>query len=107
MFTVKYHYDAVTEIKSLPPVIAAKFAGIISKLQHDPRVLREPDTKSLGDGLYEIRTMGSNIARGLWVYQEGQKIYILRIFIKKTQKTPISEIALARKRLEEMKRDKV
>lgn len=55
--------------------------------ENDPRLLREPDTKSLGDGLFEIRTMGTDIARGLWVYQAGERIFLLRIFIKTSQKT--------------------
>ncbi len=39
------------------------------KLEANPRQLREPDTKPLGNGLFEIRTMGADIARGIWVYQ--------------------------------------
>jgi len=46
--------------------------------------------------------MGGDIARGLWVYQTGQKILVLRIFIKKTAKTPLAEMELAWRRLEEM-----
>jgi len=46
--------------------------------------------------------MGSDIARGLWVYQSGQQIFMLRIFIKKTNKTPAGEMALAWARLKEM-----
>ncbi|MBX9490094.1 type II toxin-antitoxin system RelE/ParE family toxin [Yersinia enterocolitica] len=107
MFTIIYHYEAEKEVKSLPPNIAAKLSRIISKLEIDPRQLREPDTKSLGNGLYEIRTMGRDIARGLWVYQKGERIFLLRVFIKKTPKTPKSEIDLAIQRLEEMLNDKV
>ncbi|NRN31023.1 type II toxin-antitoxin system RelE/ParE family toxin, partial [Photorhabdus heterorhabditis] len=43
--------------------------------------------------------------RGIWVYEVGSKIYMLRIFIKKTQKTPKSEIELAKRRLEEIKHE--
>jgi phage-related protein len=46
--------------------------------------------------------MGGDIARGLWVYQTGQNIFVLRIFIKKTPKTPPAEIDLAWRRLEDM-----
>ncbi|EYU16363.1 type II toxin-antitoxin system RelE/ParE family toxin [Photorhabdus aegyptia] len=102
MFTVIYHDEVEKELKSLPPVVSAKLARLISKLELDPTRLRKPDTKPIGDGLFEIRTMGTDIARGLWVYQKDQQIFMLRIFIKKTQKTPRSEIELAFKRLEEM-----
>ncbi|WP_277973464.1 type II toxin-antitoxin system RelE/ParE family toxin [Pantoea agglomerans] len=105
MFEIIYHNEAEAELKSLPVAIRVKFARLVTKLEADPRLLREPHTKPLGDGLYEVRTMGGDISRGLWVYQAGQKIYMLRIFIKKTQKTPPSEIETAWQRLEEMKRE--
>nr|AYU65763.1 Toxin HigB [Klebsiella pneumoniae]QIM13733.1 Toxin HigB [Klebsiella pneumoniae] len=41
------------------------------KLENDPRALREPDTKPSGDGFFELRTLGTDIARGIWVYQKG------------------------------------
>ncbi|EIZ0460788.1 type II toxin-antitoxin system RelE/ParE family toxin [Salmonella enterica] len=75
---------------------------LIGKLEYDARLLREPDTKPLGDGLFEIRTMGTDIARGIWVYHKGNTIIMLRVFIKKSQKTPAKEIDLAKKRLAEV-----
>lgn len=107
MFTVIYHGDAGKELAEMPAAIQGKLLRLVDKLESDARALREPDTKPLGNGLFEIRSQGSNIARGLWVYQEGRKIYMLRFFIKKTDKTPKSEIELALSRLEEMKNDKV
>lgn len=104
MFNVELHEEAEAEFFELPPVIRAKMAKLIQKLKNDPRKLREPDTKPLGNGMFELRTMGGDIARGLWVYQSGSKIYLLRIFIKKTQKTPPAEIALAWQRLEEIEK---
>ncbi|EIP0538405.1 type II toxin-antitoxin system RelE/ParE family toxin, partial [Escherichia coli] len=70
--------------------------------EYDARLLREPNTKPLGDGLFEIRTMGTDIARGIWVYHKGNTIIMLRVFIKKSQKTPAKEIDLAKKRLAEV-----
>ena len=61
-----------------------------------------PLCRSMGDGLWEIRTnLPSNrIARIIFcVLQE--RIVILNGFIKKTQKTPVEELALARKRKKE------
>ena len=103
MFNVKYHPEAETEADELPVGIRVKYDKLVKKLEKDPRMLREPDTKPLGDGLFEIRTLGNPVARGLWVYQKGNVIIMLRIFIKKTPKTPPSEIALAWQRLEEVK----
>jgi phage-related protein len=53
----------------------------------------------MGDGLWEIRSdLPSNrIARVLFSFQQG-KILVLHGFIKKTQKTPEDDLALARRR---------
>jgi putative component of toxin-antitoxin plasmid stabilization module len=63
-----------------------KFDRLIGKLEYDARLLREPDTKPLGDGLFEIRTMGTDIARGIWVYHKGNTIIMLRVFIRSHRK---------------------
>lgn len=102
MFNVILHDDVPKEIAALPPVVQAKLIRLIDKLTVNATALREPDSKPLKDGLFEIRTMGADIARGLYVYQKSRNIYLLRVFIKKTQKTPSGEISLAFERLEEM-----
>lgn len=102
MFNVILHDDVPEEIADLPPVVQAKLIRLIDKLKANATALREPDSKPLRDGLFEIRTMGTDIARGLYVYQKGRHIYLLRVFIKKTQKTSSGEISLAFERLEEM-----
>ena len=63
-----------------------------------------PLCRAMGDGLWEIRTdLPSNrIARVLLAVDEGVLV-ALHAFIKKTQKTPPSELAVARKRLKELK----
>ena len=68
MFSVVYHPEAREEATVLPVKIRVKFDRLIGKLEYDARLLREPDTKPLGDGLFEIRTMGTDIARGIWQY---------------------------------------
>nr|WP_152961691.1 type II toxin-antitoxin system RelE/ParE family toxin [Photorhabdus khanii] len=105
VFRVIYHDEAAREADSLPKLTKVKYDRLVKKLEENPRILREPDTKPLGDGLYEIRTMGNDIARGIWVYEVGSKIYMLRIFMKKTQKTPKNEIELVKRRLEEIKHE--
>ena len=57
-----------------------------------------PLVRSLGDGLWELRsTLPNGIARCIF-YQPSGRIVMLHGFIKKTQKTPIEERALALKR---------
>ena len=58
-----------------------------------------PVCRPLGDGIYETRTsLGQNrIARVLFYVDRQGRIVLLHGFIKKTQKTPLHDLALARK----------
>jgi phage-related protein len=51
--------------------------------------------------LFELRVGRKDIARAAWFFQAGQRIIVARCFVKKTQKTPPAELALARKRMAE------
>jgi len=95
--------DVRAELLALPASVQAKMIGKIEKLRHNPTALREPDSKPLSHGLFEIRTLGSVHGRGIYVFQQEKTIFLLRVFIKKTQKTPTAEIRLALKRLQEMR----
>ena len=63
-----------------------------------------PLCRPLGGGLWEVRSdlTGHRIARVLFCFSEG-RLLLLHGFIKKTQKTPDAELALARKRMREFK----
>ncbi len=59
-----------------------------------------PHLKKLtGTPLWELRIMGGESVRILFVTQVGKKIILLHGFYKKTQKTPTKEIATALARL--------
>lgn len=62
-----------------------------------------PLCRSLGEGLWEVRSSlaGGRIARLIFCTHGGE-IYVLHGFIKKTQRTPPPELALARKRMKEV-----
>jgi phage-related protein len=62
-----------------------------------------PVSRSLGNGLYEVRCSlpGKKIARVIFCIEEGMMV-LLHAFIKKTQKTPKSDLELAQKRKKEM-----
>ena len=61
-----------------------------------------PLCRPMGEGLWEVRTnLPSNrIARVLFCVV-AERIVVLHGFIKKTQRTPDDELALARKRMKE------
>lgn len=55
--------------------------------------------KFTGTPLWEIRILGGDSARILFVTQVGKRILLLHAFYKKTQKTPPKEISIALSRL--------
>jgi phage-related protein len=63
-----------------------------------------PLVRHLEEGLWEVRsTLGNRIARVLFTV-EGSSMVLLHGFIKKTQKTPLSDLRLAKDRLRQLKR---
>lgn len=62
-----------------------------------------PLVRSMKQGLWELRSTlpGNRIARILFC-QVGDRIVLLHGFIKKTQKTPDADLALARKRYKDI-----
>lgn len=86
-------------LNSLDVKMRAKMFGMIGLLQEKGNQLREPYSKHLDDGIFELRCkVGSNITRVLYFfYYEGQ-IVLTNGFVKKTQKTPKDEIKLAKER---------
>ena len=58
--------------------------------------LREPQSKYLEDGVYELRTkQGSNISWILYFFFVGRRIVLTNGFVKKSMKMPKSAIELA------------
>lgn len=65
-----------------------------------------PHTRSLGDGLIELRIKGrEGIARVFFCTVIEKRIIMLHVFIKKTNKTPQKEIQIAKNRLRRIKND--
>ncbi len=60
---------------------------------------REPLSKHLDDGIFELRCQqGNNITRLLYFFVTDGVIVFTNGFVKKTQKTPKKEIELAKER---------
>ncbi len=60
----------------------------LDKLRQNPTALREPDSKPLGQGLFEIRALGSVQGRGIYVFQQGKTLFLLRVLSRK-RKNPV------------------
>jgi phage-related protein len=104
MWTIEYYSAEVEKaILNLPPGLLARYLRLADQWQEFGANLGMPHTRSMGDGLLELRVMGKEgIARVFYCTQTGRKIIVLHSFVKKSQKTPQKELRLARKRLQEV-----
>lgn len=83
---------------SLDDKMRAKIARAISRLEKNGTELREPFSKHLENGIFELRaSFSSNTSRVLYFFFTGRAIILTNGFIKKTQKTPRSEIEKAKR----------
>ena len=106
MFTVEFYKlpdgtkPAGQFIKSIEDdKLRAKVIRSVKLLESFGNELRMPDSEHLEDGIYSLRTIqGTNIARCLYFFVTGKKIIVTNGFVKKTQKAPPEEIAIAKER---------
>ncbi len=92
------------EIKALPSDMQARFlrfAEIIE--QRGFEALPREAVKHLDGKLWELRMAGRDgISRAIYVTAAGRRVVVVRVFIKKTQKTPPRELEIARQRAKEV-----
>lgn len=83
---------------SLDMKMRAKLVGIMEILQEKGNLLREPYSKHLEDGIFEIRgKVGNDISRLLYFFYYEGKIVMTNGFIKKSRRTPRVELERAKK----------
>ena len=76
----------------------AKMLRTIGLLAANGNRLREPYSKTLQDGILELRAkVGSDISRVLYFFVVNHEVILTHGFIKQTQKTPPAEIERALK----------
>jgi len=104
-YDIKYYSQTVQEqILKLPDTLAARYVVLTRRMQAIGPNLGEPHTKAMGDGLFELRLKGAEgIARVFYCTLIGKRIVMLHSFVKKTDRTPLRELDVARSRLKEIK----
>ena len=69
--------------------LRAKMIRTVKLLEEFGYELGMPDSRYLGDGIFELRCIqGNDIARCLYFFTVGDKAVVTNGFVKKTQKTP-------------------
>lgn len=104
-YTIEFYNTAVqTQVLDLPNTLLARYITLADRMVEYGPYLGLPHTKALGEGLLELRLKGvEGIARVMYCTLVGQRIVVLHSFIKKTEKIPAKELAVAQKRLKEVK----
>ena len=108
-FTVEF-YKTVTgqspvrefllELKASDPDDFASVAAGLSKLRNR-QYHREPLTKALGDGLFELRHVGKLNTRVLWFFMKGRRIIPVHGIRNKGQAIAAHDLATARARMQD------
>lgn len=93
------------EIEALPADMRARLVRLSEIIEeHGLDALPRDTVDHLEDKLWELRIRGkSGISRAIYLTASGQRVVIVRVFIKKTQKTPNKELRLARERAKDVR----
>ncbi|MBF0624888.1 MAG: type II toxin-antitoxin system RelE/ParE family toxin [Magnetococcales bacterium] len=95
------------EIDAWPLGIRAVFVRVAQRMQSHGPNLGMPFTRAFGDGLFEIRAKGrEGIGRAFFCLMVGRRIVILHGFIKKTDRTPHTELETAIRRMKEVENER-
>lgn len=94
-------------LDSLNDKMRAKVLRMILLLEEHGTELREPYSKPLNDGIFELRIkQSSDITRVLYFFMTGKKIILTNGFMKKSMKIPRPEIYKALKYREDYRNRK-
>ena len=102
---IAYYSEALQEdIAAFPAGIQARFIHLTDRMRIYGANLGMPHTKAMKNGLFELRMKSKEgIGRVFYCTLVGKRIVMLHSFIKKSQKTPSSELKIAVSRMKEVK----
>ena len=102
---IEYHdHKLQAEVLALPAGILARYLHCTDRMAEFGPDLGLPHTRAMGTGLFELRLKSrEGIGRVFYCTLVQRKIVILHQFVKKSDKTPPKELAIARKRMKEWK----
>ncbi|TSE20760.1 hypothetical protein Talka_00423 [Tepidimonas alkaliphilus] len=100
-WTMELLPEAEAELLALPADVRAHFLHVRRLLlEFGPQQVGMPYVRPVHGKLWEMRLRGRDgIARALYVARSGQRLLVLHVFVKKTDKTPRRAIETALQRL--------
>ena len=93
------------EIETLPRDMRSRLVRYTSIIEEAGfQGLPREAVKHLEDRLWELRLSGHDgISRAIYVTAAVRRVVIVRVFVKKTQKTPPRELEIARQRAKDVR----
>ena len=110
-FTVEFYETAdgrvpvrelLLELRATDPDDFAAIMAGLARLRNR-QYHREPLTKALGDGLFELRHVGQLNSRIFWFFATGRRIVAVHGIRNKGQAIPARDLATARQRMRDWK----
>ena len=83
-------------INGLDDLTASRVRNCIRLLEEHGHLLGMPDSKSLGKGLFELRTQGRIKVRMLYIFHKN-KVYLIHGFVKKAWRISQKDINYTRR----------
>lgn len=95
--------DFLNKLKDTDPDDFASIIAGLAKLRNR-QYHREPLSKPLGDGLFELRHVGKLNTRVLWFFVRNQRIIAVHGICNKGRAIPARDMETARERMQDWKR---
>jgi phage-related protein len=92
--------EFLDDLKSSDPTTSPRWLAGLAKLRNR-QYHREPLSKALGDGLFELRHVGKLNARVLWFFMRRHRIIAVHGIRNKGRAIPSRDLATARERMRE------
>lgn len=95
--------EFLDELKASDPDDFAAVVAGLAKLRNR-QYHREPLSKPLGDGLFELRHVGKLNTRVIWFFVKGRRIVLVHGVRNKGQAIPARDIETARERMRDWRK---
>src|SRR5438445_9391997 len=101
---VYYSEQLQQAIRDLPANLRARYVHLVERMAAFGPDLGMPHTRAFGKGLFELRMKAKEgIGRVFFCTLPARRIMMLHAFIKKSGKTPATDLKIARNRLKEIR----
>lgn len=99
MRTVVFEGNSLEKLRQFPDGARLRAGYEIDRVQRDKEPENWKPFPSVGQGVREIRVQVGRQFRVMYLAKFENKVHVLHVFEKKTQKTPVTDVEVAKNRL--------